>query len=120
MPYKYKKRLVLQAMTNSMYKPIPKNAEAHQSFCNGCHPPLAQSHLGTREGNSNGEKTRSLKLVLSTEPNNKDGKTLTKSFEIFRSGSPEEWILWRTDLDEVCGGMSITTGPARNRMIQQF
>ena len=26
----------------------------------------------------------SLKLVLSTEPNNKEGKTLTKSFKIFR------------------------------------
>lgn len=58
--------------------------------------------------------------MLSTEPNNKEGKTLTKSFKIFRSGSPEEWILWRTDLDEVCVGMSITTGPARNRMIRQL
>ncbi len=63
---------------------------------------------------------RSLKLELSTEPGNKDGKTLTKSFKIFRSGSPEEWILWRADHNEVCTGMSIATGSSKNWMVCQM
>ncbi len=63
---------------------------------------------------------RSLKLELSTEPGNKDGKTLTKSFKIFRSGSPEEWILWRADHNEVCTGMSIATGSSKNWMVRQM
>jgi hypothetical protein len=44
--------------------------------------------------NQAGEKTRKVKLTLSTEPGNENGKTLTKEFKIFRTGSPEEWILW--------------------------
>ncbi len=63
---------------------------------------------------------RRLQLELSTEPGNSNGKTLTKSLKIFRSGSPEEWILWRTDYNEVCTGMSITLGAARNRMVCQM
>jgi hypothetical protein len=41
-------------------------------------------------------------------------------FKIFRSGSPEEWILWRQDFNEVCTGMLLTTGPSHNRMIRQL
>jgi hypothetical protein len=63
---------------------------------------------------------RSLKLELSTKPGNKDGKTLTKSFKIFRSDSPEEWILWRADHNEVCTGMSIATGSSKNWMVCQM
>jgi hypothetical protein len=59
-------------------------------------------------------------LELSTKPGNKDGKTLTKSFKIFCSGSPKEWILWLTDFNKVCVGMSILTGPAHNRLVQQL
>jgi hypothetical protein len=67
-----------------------------------------------------GKKTRSLKLELFVEPGNKEGNTLTKSFKIFRSGYPEEWILWRTDYNKVCVDMSITLGAARNRMVRQM
>jgi aromatic ring hydroxylase len=70
--------------------------------------------------NAAGKKMRSLKLELSTEPGNKDGKTLTKSFKILCSGSLKEWILWRTDHNAVCTGMSIATGSSKNRMIHQM
>ncbi len=52
--------------------------------------------------NAAGKKTRSLKLELSTDTGNKEGKTLTfKSFKIFRSGSLEEWILWPMEYNKV-------------------
>jgi hypothetical protein len=66
-----------------------------------------------KKENSVGERTRSLKLELSTEPGDKEGKTLTKSFKIYRSGTPEEWILWHNNLNEVYVGMSMSTGSAR-------
>jgi hypothetical protein len=53
-------------------------------------------------------------------PGNKEGKTLTKSFKNFQTGSPEEWILWRTDCYEVCTGMLIATGSAKNLMVYQM
>jgi hypothetical protein len=71
--------------------------------------------------NAAGKKTRSLKLELSTDTGNKEGKTLTfKSFKIFCSGSLEEWILWPMDYNKVCVGMSITLGAARNQMVCQI
>jgi hypothetical protein len=70
--------------------------------------------------NQAGEKTRKIKLTLSTEPGDENGKTLAKEFKIFRTGSPEEWILWRRDFNEICTGMAITAGSNRNRMVCQL
>jgi hypothetical protein len=67
------------------------------------------------------ENTRSLKLELPTKPGNKEGKTLTKNFKIFCSGSPEEWILWHDmDYNKICIRMSITLWVARNWMVRQM
>jgi hypothetical protein len=35
-------------------------------------------------------------------------------------GSPEEWILWDTDYNKVCVGMSINLGAARNQIVCQM
>jgi hypothetical protein len=43
-----------------------------------------------------------------------------KIFKIFRSGTPEEWMLWRQDFYEICAGMFIVTGANHNRMIRQL
>jgi hypothetical protein len=59
-------------------------------------------------------------LELSTEPGSLNGKTITKSFKIYRTGSPAEWILWPHDFEEVCTGMSIQTGSRRNQMVRQL
>ena len=67
-----------------------------------------------------GEKTRKVKLMLSTEPGNLNGKTLNKEFRIFRTGSPEEWILWRRDFNEICVGMAIFSRGNHNRMVRQL
>jgi hypothetical protein len=66
------------------------------------------------------KKTHTLKFTPSTEPGNLNGKTFTKAFKIFRSGTPEEWMPWRQDFYEICTGMSIVNGPNHNRMIRQL
>jgi hypothetical protein len=104
-----------------MSKLIPKKpAKPIKAYARPIIPLFPRATWVPEKENAAGEKTRSLKLELSTEPGNANGKTLTKSFKIFRSGSPEEWILWRNDYDEVCVGMSITLGSARNRMVRQM
>jgi hypothetical protein len=101
-------------MTNLKSKPIPKKQRQIKAFAKAIIPLWPRATWVPEKENSIGEKTRSLKLERY-----KDGKTLTKSFKIFRSGSPEEWILWRTDFNKVCVGMSISTRPACSRMIRQ-
>jgi hypothetical protein len=107
-------------MTNSMSLPIPKKQKQVKAFAKAIIPLWPRATWVPEKENSVGKKTRSLKLELSTEPGDKDGKTLTKSFKIYRSGTPEEWILWRKDLDTVCVGMSISTGSARVQMFRQM
>ena len=110
-------------MTNAMSKPIPKkfNANASRTFAKAIIPlwPRATWAPEDKE-NQAGEKTRKVKLTLSTEPGNLNGKTLNKEFKIFRTGTPEEWILWRRDFNEVCTGMAIISGANRNRMVRQL
>jgi hypothetical protein len=48
------------------------------------------------------------------------GKNITKSFKIFRSGNPEECILWRRDFNEVCAGLDVQTGAGCIRMVRQL
>jgi hypothetical protein len=108
-------------MTNSLSKAIPrKQRQMAKAFAKPVIPLWPRATWVPEKENAIGEKTRSLKLELSTEPGNLTGKHFTKSFKIFRTGSPEEWILWRRDFREVITGMNITLGAAHNRMVRQL
>jgi hypothetical protein len=103
-----------------MSKLIPKKPRSIKAFSKAIIPLWPRATWVPEKENSIGEKMRSLKLELSTEPGNLQALTIFKSFNIFQLSSPEEWILWCTDYDKVCVGMSITTGSARNRMVRQM
>jgi hypothetical protein len=107
-------------MTNAMSKPIPRKPKPQKAFANSVIPIWPRAVWVPDKDNEAGEKSRTVKLTLSTEPGNINGKTLNKTFKIFRSGSPEEWILWRQDFYEICTGMSIVTGANHNRMVRQL
>jgi hypothetical protein len=107
-------------MNNALSKPVPKKPKPLRAFAKAIIPLWPRATWVPEKENANGEKMRSLKLTLSTEPGNLQGRTLNKIFKIFRTGSPVEWILWRTDYEEVCVEMSVTTGSARNRMVCQM
>jgi hypothetical protein len=108
-------------MTNALSKPIPKKQKSTKAFAAPIIPlwPRATWAPEDKE-NLAGEKTRKIKLTLSTEPGNLNGKTLNKEFKIFRTGTPEEWILWRRDFNEICIGMAIFSGANHNRMVRQL
>jgi hypothetical protein len=104
-----------------MSKPIPKKQKTVKAFAAPIIPlwPRATWAPEDKE-NQAGEKTRKIKLTLSTEPGVLNGNTLNKEFKIFRAGSPEEWILWRRDFNEACVGMNIVAGANYNRMVRQL
>jgi hypothetical protein len=106
-------------MTNPVSKPIPKKQRQVKAFAQAIILLWPRATWVPEKENSVGEKTRSLKLELSTKPGNLNGKTLTKSFKIYRSGTPDEWMLWCHDYNEVCIGMSITTGSGCDWMVHQ-
>jgi hypothetical protein len=104
-----------------MSKPIPpKKLMQVKAFAKATIPLWPSSTWIPEKENSICEKTRSLKLELSTEPGALMGKNITKSFKIFRSGNPEEWILWRRDFNEVCVGLDVQTGAGCVRMARQL
>jgi hypothetical protein len=103
-----------------MSKPIPRKPRPVKAFARPIIPLWPRVTWVPEKENATGEKMRSLKLESSTEPGNKYGKTLSKSFKIFCSGSPEEWILWHADHNKVCTGMAIATGSTKNKMVCQM
>jgi hypothetical protein len=66
-----------------MSKPSPKKQRQVKAFAKDIIPLWLIATWVPEKENSVGEKTRSLKLELSTEPGNFNGKTLTKSFKIY-------------------------------------
>jgi hypothetical protein len=108
------------AVTNEVPEPIPKKLRQIEAFAKATIPLWPSSTWVPEKQNSIGEKTRSLKLESSTEPGASVGKNTTKSFEIFRSGDPEEWMLWRRDFNEVCVGLDVQTGAGCIRMVRQL
>ena len=105
-------------MTNSLLKPIPKKIkQVAKIFVQPIIPLWPRATWVPDMENSIGEKTRSLKLVLSTEPGNLNGKTLTKRFKIYHTGTPKDWIIWRQDFYAVILGRNISLGAAYNRMV---
>jgi hypothetical protein len=103
-----------------MSKPIPKKLRQVKAFPKATIPLWPSSTWIPEKENSIGEKTRSLKLELSTEPGALMGKNITKTFKIFRSGNLEEWILWRRDFNEICVGLDVQTGAGDIRMVRQL
>jgi hypothetical protein len=80
-------------MTNSLSKPFSKKQKPTRAFAKAIIPLWPRATWVPEKEYVNGEKMRSLKLRLSTEPGNVNGRTLTKIFKISHSGLPEEWIL---------------------------
>jgi hypothetical protein len=109
-------------MADAMSEPIPKKQRQVEAFAEAMIPSLwcPRSTWVPDKENSVGERTRSLQSELSTEPGDSNGKNLTKSFKICRSGNPEEWMLWQCDFNEVCVGLDIQTGASCNRMVRQL
>ena len=52
-------------------------------------------------------------IDLKLDPDNPDSETITKKIRIFEDGSPEDWITWKTNVDEVIRDSPLLTASAR-------
>jgi hypothetical protein len=107
-------------LTNALSKPIPKKQKLAKAFASPIIPlwPRATWAPEDKEDLA-GQKDQAMTLL--TEPGNVNGKTLNKEFKTFKTGGPEEWILWHSrDLNEICTGMVAVEGDNHNRMVQQL
>jgi hypothetical protein len=106
-------------MIDALYKPIPKKQKPAKAFASPIIPLWPRATWAPEDKDDlAGENTRKIKSrMLLTEPSNLRGKTLNKEFKIFRTGGPEELILW---LDKICTGMAIVSGADHNWMVCQM
>jgi hypothetical protein len=75
-------------MTNALSKPIPKKQKPAKASAFPIIPlwPRATCWAPEDKESLAGEKTRKIKLTLSTESGTPNGKTLDKEFKTFRPG----------------------------------
>ncbi len=59
------------------------------------------------------DKSDQLTFKLRSNPGNADSATYELTVAYFRTGTPEEWLLVRKAILEICTGQNLTTGPQR-------
>jgi len=59
------------------------------------------------------EKSEQLTFKLRSNPTEEDSGTYELTVAYFRTGTPEEWLLVRKAILEVCTGQNLTTGPQK-------
>ena len=59
------------------------------------------------------EKSDQLTFKLRSNPTNADSATYELTVAYFRTGTPEEWLLVRKAILEICTEQNLTTGPQR-------
>ena len=59
-------------------------------------------------------------MKLRSDPADPNSQTYDLTIQYFRTGTPEEWLLFQRDLNRVLVGQNITTGPAKFTMIRRL
>jgi hypothetical protein len=57
---------------------------------------------------------------LRTDPSNKDSQTYDTKVLTYRSGSVEEFLLWKKDLEKVLVGQNVTSAPGKYTMTRRL
>ena len=57
---------------------------------------------------------------LRAQPHNENSQTYELTVPIFRSGTPEEWLLCKRDINRVIKGQNVTTGPEMYAMARRI
>jgi hypothetical protein len=66
------------------------------------------------------KKHECLVMKLRSDPANPDSQIYDLTVKYFRTGPPEEWLLFQRDLRRILNGQNITTGPAKYVMIRRL
>ena len=57
---------------------------------------------------------------LRAQPNNENSQTYELTVPVFRSGTPEEWLLCKRDIKRIIRGQNVTTGPEMYAMARRI
>jgi hypothetical protein len=66
------------------------------------------------------KKQEYLTMKLRSDPTDANSQTYDLTIQFFRTGTPEEWLLFQRDLHRVLTGQNITTGPQKFTMIRRL
>lgn len=66
------------------------------------------------------KKQEYLTMKLRSDPADANSQTYDLTIQFFRTGAPEEWLLFQRDLNRVLTGQNITTGPQKFTMIRRL
>ena len=66
------------------------------------------------------QKGEYLSLKLQSTPGVENSQTYELSVPFFGSGTPEQWLKFRRDLDRVLTGQNLTTGPSKYAMARRL
>ena len=75
-------------------------------------PPIGLQHPALVPNN----KHESLTIKLRSDPTDPTSQTYNLSVKIFWMGTPEEWLLFVSNLKKVMIGQNISTGPTKYAM----
>ena len=60
-----------------------------------------------------------IKMQLRSDPTDPNSQKLDRYFYVFETGTPEQYLLWRAETDELLKALNLTTGPTQFNMVQQ-
>ena len=66
------------------------------------------------------KKQEYLTMKLRSDPADANSQTYDLTIQFFKTGTPEEWLLFQQDLNWVLTGQNITTGPQKFTMIRRL
>lgn len=66
------------------------------------------------------KKQEYLTMKLRSDPADANSQTYDLTIQFFRTGTPEEWLLFQRDLHRVLNGQNITTGPQKFTMTRRL
>ena len=91
----------------------PSASTGRKSFA---HPPIPLERPTVKEL----KKQEYLTMKLRSDPADANSQTYDLTIQFFRTGTPEEWLLFQRDLHWVLNGQNITTGPQKFTMTRRL
>ena len=98
-------------------------AEAHHQSLALFPPPIAfyvKEKMDGAKAKKRNEKDDFKEIELKIDPTEQEGETLKKRVRIFETGTPEEWIRWRIEFDEVARDAPLTNASAKTKTALAF
>ena len=81
--------------------------------------PVSRWNVKSKDGEDS-DALRPVKLELKTNPSSTDAVKYACWFQVFSTGTPEQFCRWQDDLQTVYRGLGLTSGPAQVGMVRHL